>query len=91
MPSYKASNIDNWNSLFEFMRMVNIVGLYMAMQTGLSNRWQAMVEDEFWLLGIEVWLEVFVQIFEKICWSIHTSNLWVMWLMQQTSHFHENL
>ena len=43
----KASNIDNWNSLFEFVRMLNIVDLCAAAQTGLSNRWQAIAEDEF--------------------------------------------
>ena len=31
--------------------MVNIVDFYAAAQTGLSNRWQAMAEDEFWLVG----------------------------------------
>ena len=31
--------------------MINVVvGLYTAAHAGLSNKWRAMAEDEFWLL-----------------------------------------
>ena len=87
-----TSPVDNWNSLFEFVRMVNIVGFYAVAQSGLSKKWRAIAEeDEFWLLGATVWPEVFVQIFVGLCWFIRISNLWVVWPMQQTSHLHENL
>ena len=50
----KASSFDDWNSLFEFVKMVNIVGVYEATQFGFFNRWQAVAEDEFWLLDAAV-------------------------------------
>ena len=30
------------------------LNLYAAVQSGLSNLWRAMAEDEFWLLGAEL-------------------------------------
>ena len=71
----KPSSIDNWNLLFKIVKMVNIVDLYAAAQTGLFIRWQAMAEDEFWLLSVVVKPEVFVRIFEGLCWFICVSNL----------------
>ena len=50
----RASSINNWRSLFDYSRMINIVGVYVAEQTGLSNKWRSMAEDEFCLLSVAV-------------------------------------
>ena len=50
----KALSTENWTSLLDVSRMVDIVGLYAAAQGGLYNKWRAMAEDEFWLLDAAV-------------------------------------